>query len=142
MMKVSFYLDWISIIFIFVLFKTISEQSILTDSDITFYTTEGSTINLTLNISEQGTYFGFKGYGYNKHGGRVNTNKYDIVERPNVLEFQIINITASDKGFYWFDNWSPTYELELKITSMAIITYIYFYLIGYIGVNLLIMNGK
>lgn len=55
---------------------------------------------------------------------RVNTTKYDIVVHPSVLELQIVNVTASNKGFYWFDTRYPsvhTYPFGLQITSMFIV---------------------
>lgn len=47
----------------------------------------------------------------------INTNKYDMVLHPNILEFQIINLTAKDTGIYWLDDRDLSDTLQLDITS-------------------------
>ncbi|CAG2208416.1 unnamed protein product [Mytilus edulis] len=101
----------------------LQEQSILSDStcsSITSYATEGSTINLTFN-NEKYEYPGLRLFTRNK-GERifssVNASKYDIKVHPPVTEFQIINVTASDKGYYWY-RWRKLRGIELNITNRS-----------------------
>lgn len=86
-------------------------------------------MNFTFKRKNVQTYLDYYGKryvsGYNEGYKSVNKNRYDIVLRPNDLNFQIINITAKDNGYYRF---CPrrcvvrTYPLELKITSMFIVS--------------------
>ncbi|CAG2208420.1 unnamed protein product [Mytilus edulis] len=103
-----------------------TKQSILSDStcsSITSYATEGSTINLTFS-NEKHEYRWYGLYTRNNEGteifSKVNASKYDIKVHPPVSEFQIINVTASDKGYYWY-SWHKLYEIELNITNLFIV---------------------
>ncbi|CAG2185956.1 unnamed protein product [Mytilus edulis] len=97
------------------------EQALLTDAIFKFYTTEGSTMNFTVKTNSTHTYFRYRGEKRSRDYQLVKSNRYDIVLRPNILEFQIINVTASDEGFYWFNYLygSIRYQFELKITNMT-----------------------
>lgn len=108
----------------FILFlDNISDRSILTGPSIEFYGTEGSTINIIPKNNRIETWLKKRhknGYG----SRRVNISKYDIVTRPSVIEFQIVNVTAGDKGFYWFTQRYFSidgYSFNLNITSMLIV---------------------
>lgn len=79
---------------------------------------------MTLIYGLKGTYLE-KRHKYSSvlgvHG--VKTSKYDIVLRNSILQFQIINVTASDKGFYWFGGQPylvKKYQFDLTITSKRI----------------------
>lgn len=48
---------------------------------------------------------------------KVNTKKYEMVLHPNILEFQLINLTTKDTGIYWLDDRGLSDTLNLDITS-------------------------
>lgn len=91
------------ILFFFVI---ISEQPILTDLSITLFATEGSTINLTfINEHDENWLIDLFAVTRNKdkrNSKLVNASRYDIEVYPHVSEFQMINVTASDKVYYWY----------------------------------------
>lgn len=105
----------------FILFLIISDQSILTESVITVYTAEGQTVNLTFSMisSEIDVSFNKIYIYHNIDHKKVNTKKYDMVLHPNILEFQIINLTTKDTGIYWLDDrgLSDSLTLDLHVTS-------------------------
>ncbi|CAG2190869.1 unnamed protein product [Mytilus edulis] len=72
-----------------------SEQTILTDSIIEVYTTEGSTMNIIHKNNRIGKFLGKRNNNSILEFDRVNTTKYDIVVHPSVLELQIVNVTAN-----------------------------------------------
>lgn len=82
--------------------NSISDQSILTESIITVYTAEGSTLNLTFNMTNSEIDVRLnKIYIYhNIDYKNINTKQYAMVLQPKILEFQIINLTTKDTGTY------------------------------------------
>lgn len=69
------------------------------------------------------TYFWFfrNGYNYDKFV-RFEANKYDIIMRPNITEFQIKNVTTNDTGLYWVVKVDSGNTIQLSISSMYIVT--------------------
>ncbi|CAC5421328.1 HMCN [Mytilus coruscus] len=97
----------------------LQDKSMLTDANITIYTTEGSTVNLTLksiasvlSLRKDGKRYTY----YDMPAEGVIIGQYGMILRPDILEFQIINVTANDTGFY-----SIGY-LEVSLTSRLTIT--------------------
>ncbi|CAC5385855.1 unnamed protein product [Mytilus coruscus] len=78
-------------------------------------------MNLTFKDSDPLMLFSKSGNIYHfSDSERFETNKYDIILRPNIIEFQIINITANDTGNYWIESdWDPESTLQLSITNMS-----------------------
>ncbi|CAG2226349.1 unnamed protein product [Mytilus edulis] len=78
---------------------TLSELSIITDSR-TVYTEKESTTNLIFEFDPR-IYF----WSYRKIYTLIDieTNKYDIISRPNIIDLQIQNVSANDTGTYWID---------------------------------------
>ncbi|CAG2185955.1 unnamed protein product [Mytilus edulis] len=79
-------------------------------------------MNFTVKTNTTYTYLVYHGIRYSKDYHRVKSSRYDIVLRPNILEFQMINVTASDKGFYLFGYHGARtgrHVFELKITNMT-----------------------
>lgn len=108
----------------FILFFIISVQSILTNSSSIVYTIEGSTTNLTFeNTDLEILLLSFRNGSLYSDYLRLEENKYVIRIRPSIIEFQIINITSSDEGFYWLRHRIPS--LQLTITSKCIVTFLH-----------------
>lgn len=99
--------------------NSISDQSILTESIITVYTAEGSTLNLTFTMtnSEIDVRFNKRYIYHNIDYKNINTKQYAMVLQPNILEFQIINLTTKDTGIYWLDDRDLSDSVQLDITS-------------------------
>lgn len=114
--------------FLFVMF---SEQSIITASRIIVYTFEGSTINLPFKADSD---LHLNLYKDEYYPIDFEANKYDIIYRQNIIEFEIINVTANDTGIYWIDFLSRVYTSQLSITGMFIFT-CYMFLLGSICVR-------
>lgn len=54
---------------------------------------------------------------------RSEANKYDIVVRPYITEFQTKNVNANDTRLYWVDySDGSVYPVILSIFSMYIVT--------------------
>lgn len=54
---------------------------------------------------------------------RSEAKKYDITLRPNIIEFQMKNVTANDTGIYWVDSYEGQFtKVQLSISSMYIVT--------------------
>lgn len=51
---------------------------------------------------------------YNIDSRKVKTKDYDYKLRPDVLEFQLINGTENETGYYWFDGRSKTLKLKIN----------------------------
>lgn len=100
-----------------ILLKIISDKSIHTDSNITVYTIEGSTVNLTFKSISTDIYFSKDGTSYQ----RVETKRNDIIVVPDVFEFQITNVTANDTGLYSILNSGVSSRIRLNITSKFIV---------------------
>lgn len=80
---------------------------------------EGSTINMT------STYFGLDETVCKAPLLCIepyHVDKFDIVS--SCPDFQIINTSERDTGFYWFEKTKMISELKLKTNSKYIITYI------------------
>lgn len=90
----------------FIIFFIISDQIILTESLRTVYTVEGHTVNLTFSMitSDINVSLNKRYIYHNIDHAKVNTKKYNMVLHPNILEFQIINLTTKDTGTYWLIN--------------------------------------
>ncbi|VDI21739.1 Hypothetical predicted protein [Mytilus galloprovincialis] len=74
-----------------------------------------SSINLTFKNLFQELYFQLSG---TTHFSSFSAEKYNIVLRPDILKVSIINVTASDIGSYWIDNWIGTYKIMLNISEL------------------------
>ena len=108
------------------MFLKIVEQSILIEPNSIVnkvYTVEGSTLNLTfkdivplMHIRSNGNEYYVGDYV------RFETKKYDSILRPNIIEFQMTNVTANDTGFYWIDYLDLVSTLQLSIISMYVVT--------------------
>lgn len=101
----------------------ISEQSILIDSDSSVYTSEGSTVNLSLKDIGHKIYcrFNRKTIYSNEDSGMFRKNKYNVVLSP---EFQMINVTTDDTGIYRLHDRGLLSELYLQVTSKFMYTLI------------------
>ncbi|CAG2214087.1 unnamed protein product [Mytilus edulis] len=75
-----------------------------------------SSINLTFKNLFQELYFQISGSSY---FSSFSAEKYNIVIRPDILKVSIINVTASDIGSYWIDNWIGTYTIMLNISDSS-----------------------
>lgn len=86
---------------------------------------EGSTERMTFEDTDPNMYIQSLRHGILFEDYlRSKANKYDIRLHQSNIEFQIINVTSNDSGFYWFRHVAP--ELELTITSKCIVTFYMF----------------
>lgn len=102
----------------------------LTEANITVYTTEGSMVNLTLKshasvLSLRKDGKSYYNIYYDMPFGEKIIERYGITLSPDILEFQIISVTTNDTGFYSIRHLEVSLTSRLNINGKFIVTCIH-----------------